>query len=52
MKYEVPVCEFVKLSDEDIITASNLGDTTTDPGDGPVVDITGGSDPGSVGSES
>ena len=52
MKYEVPVCELIKLSYADIITISNVGDNTDKPGETTIVDMPGGRDPGQEGSES
>lgn len=45
MKYEVPVCEMIKLCIDDVITTSSLGQGEVPPnGDGPIEDVdnTGG----------
>ena len=46
MRYEIPVCDIIKLTNEDIISTSFAGEEDGEPGDGPIVPIGDNTDNG------
>ena len=46
MRYEIPVCDIVKLTDEDIISTSFFGAEGGGPGDTSIMPVTNNTDNG------
>lgn len=46
MRYEIPVCDIVKLNDEDIISTSFYGEEGGEPGDTSIMPIANNTDNG------